>query len=110
MPPPKTERPDYGLDAPGVVRNLFLVGAVGLLVGVGAVFDLLPAPLAGVGFSCGVTFAVTGAWMVYSSKVGKLRARERLLNRISWTGGEQVLDVGCGRGLMLIGVARRLTT
>lgn len=49
-----------------------------------------------------------GSFMLYSSKVGKLKGRERLLNLISWTGGEYVLDVGCGRGLMMIGAAKRL--
>jgi ubiquinone/menaquinone biosynthesis C-methylase UbiE len=33
-----------------------------------------------------------------------------LLNRIRWSGDEQVLDVGCGRGLLLIGAAKRLKT
>src|SRR5262249_52281281 len=49
-------------------------------------------------------------WMIYDSKIGKLRERERLLDLIPWTGTEAVLDVGCGRGLMLIGAARRLTS
>ena len=48
--------------------------------------------------------------MLYSSKVVKLRRRERLLDQIAWTGSESVLDIGCGRGLMLIGAAKRLTT
>jgi arsenite methyltransferase len=48
--------------------------------------------------------------MLWDSKIGKLRSREHLLRRITWTGEERVLDVGCGRGLMLIGVAKRLTT
>ena len=38
------------------------------------------------------------------------RFRERLLDSIPWRGDERVLDVGCGRGLMLIGAARRLTS
>ena len=49
-------------------------------------------------------------WMVWSSKVGKVKERETLLDRVAWTGRERVLDVGCGRGLMLIGAAKRLTT
>ena len=49
-------------------------------------------------------------WMMWTSKVGKVRDRERLLDRIPWTGRERVLDVGCGRGLMLVGAARRLTS
>lgn len=48
----KTNKPDYGLDAPNVLRNLFLIGAVCLLVAVfgprqihlGQV-DLLPRPM-----------------------------------------------------------------
>ena len=31
-------------------------------------------PLSSIGLACGVSFAATGAWMVYASKVGKLRA------------------------------------
>lgn len=55
-------------------------------------------------------FLGMGMYMIYSSRVGKVAQRERLLNRISWTGTETVLDAGCGRGLMLVAAARRLTT
>jgi SAM-dependent methyltransferase len=119
----RSERPDYGIDAPGVVRNLFLVGAIGWLVWGTAALGLwsgqlvipvsgtrLIFPLTGMGFGCGIGFTLMGVWMVWDSKVGKVRSRERLLRRIIWTGTERVLDVGCGRGLMLIGAARRLTT
>jgi ubiquinone/menaquinone biosynthesis C-methylase UbiE len=37
-------------------------------------------------------------------------ARDRLLDGIPWRGDELVLDVGCGRGLLLIGAAKRLTS
>lgn len=54
------------------------------------------------------------AYMTYGSRIGKLRDRERLLDLAGavapWTGRETVLDVGCGRGLMLVGAARRLTS
>jgi SAM-dependent methyltransferase len=53
-------------------------------------------------------------YMTYSSRIGKVRTREKLLDLAAsfapWTGREAVLDVGCGRGLMLVGAARRLTT
>ena len=48
--------------------------------------------------------------MVWDSKVGKLWARDRLLGGLALRGDETVLDVGCGRGLLLIGAAKRLTT
>ena len=41
---------------------------------------------------------------------GKFRARDALLNAVPWRGDEQVLDVGCGHGLMLIGAAKRLSS
>ena len=114
------ERPDYGLDAPGVVRNLLIVGALGLLVWGTAYFGLWSGMLVGRIVGVELRFPASGAlwpgagctamalWMLWTSKVGKVRDRERLLDRIPWTGAERVLDVGCGRGLMLIGAARRL--
>ena len=36
--------------------------------------------------------------------------RDFMLDKIKWTGSETVLDVGTGRGLFLVGVAKRLTT
>jgi arsenite methyltransferase len=116
-------RPDYGLDAPPVVRNLLLAGAAGSLLWLSAAArlwsgdirvplgdDTLRIVLAPAAISIGLTCLAMAAWMVWSSKVGKLRERERLLNTLVWRGDEQVLDVGCGRGLMLIGAARRLRT
>jgi len=58
----------------------------------------------------GACFVLQGLIMIWGSKVGKLRLRDKLINSVSWRGDEQVLDVGCGHGLMLIGPAKRLTT
>ncbi len=116
-------RADYGIDAPKVVRNLYIVGSVGLLVwfttAVGfwsgrAIITVasveINMELSRVGLGCAIGFLLTGSWMIWSSKVNKVKSRERLLDLISWKGDEQVLDLGCGRGLMLIGAAKRLTT
>ena len=118
-----TDRPDYGLDAPGVVRNLFLVAGAGLVLVIlraaGIWSGLVKAslggihlifPLASMSAWAGAGCLAMGAWMVWSSRAGKIRDRERLLDAIPWTGDESVLDVGCGRGLMLVGAARRLTS
>lgn len=50
-----------------------------------------------------------GLLMIYYAKAGKFRCRDRILNFIDWKGQEAVLDVGTGRGLLLIGAAKRTT-
>lgn len=111
--------PDYGLDAPGVVRNLLLAGGLGLAVAAAVRLGVIPPvlklgpvglELSGTGLGAGLTLTLTGFWMIYTSRIGKLRRRERLLNQLAWSGRERVLDVGCGRGLLMIAAARRLTT
>jgi ubiquinone/menaquinone biosynthesis C-methylase UbiE len=62
--------------------------------------------LSGIGAGC----LLGGLLMIYMSKVGKLRIRDRVLGMVSWRGNERVLDVGCGRGLLLIGAAKRLSS
>ena len=120
-PTPPTAKPDYGLDAPAVIRNLLLVAGAGLALSGSAALHWwsgsVPIPgtpvridLVGMGFGFFVLCSVNAVALLSYSKFGKVRARERLLDRLTWTGGEAVLDVGCGRGLMLIGAAKRLTT
>jgi SAM-dependent methyltransferase len=118
-----SRKADYGLDAPGVVRNLFGVAAAGLVLVILRAAGIWPGvvraslggvhlvlPLASMGAWAGAGCLAMGVWMVWSSRSGKVRDRERLLDAIPWTGAERVLDVGCGRGLMLVGAAKRLTS
>lgn len=46
--------------------------------------------------------------MLYGSLIAKVRDRHRLLDLVPWTGSEAVLDVGCGRGLLLTAAASRV--
>jgi SAM-dependent methyltransferase len=112
----RIKRADYGIDAPTVVRNFFLIGIAGWIVGtILANFGSghLPNWLVSFYGAClgiGTCFVLQGLVMVWGSKVGKLHLRDKMIDSVSWRGDEQVLDVGCGHGLMLIGAAKRLTT
>ena len=109
-------RASYGIDAPGEVRKLALFGVLALLVGLGSSFlkqqtgigpgSALSRPLLWI---AGAFFAFS-LLMIWASKVGKFRVRDRLLDAVALKGNEHVLDVGCGRGLALIGAAKRLTS
>ena len=54
-----------------------------------------------------VTVLATGLW---SSRIGKLNLRDKVIAEINLKGNEHVLDIGCGRGLLTVGIARKLTT
>ena len=104
-------KPDYGIDAPGVIRNLLLIGlallAISFFIGkVGHVGPRLRPAL----LITGSVLVVEGLAMLAYSKVGKFRHRDRMLAKVAWRGDEQVLDVGTGRGVLLIGAAKHLRT
>ena len=108
------EHADYGLDAPGVIRTMSIVGIVAIVLGL-VVGHLLPeaAVIDNVAVVpsllwLGWALVAGSLLMVASSRWGKLRARDRLLDEMALTGTETVLDVGCGHGLLLIGAAKRL--
>ena len=115
MPAPPTKA-DYGLDAPGVVIGNAVAGAAALTgAGIGWAAlrrrHRLPAAVLGGWLGgWGLVAVAQAGLMVRSSRAGKLTERDRLLDELPWQGDEWVLDVGCGRGLLLIGAAKRLTS
>ena len=78
-----------GISATGVIADLWIISLC-------ALFSL-----------AGIAFFLAGMW---SSRVGKFRMRDKIFESIELKGNEEVLDVGCGRGLLLIAAAKRLTT
>jgi len=113
------KKPDYGVDAPGVIRNLLIVAVAGVLIWLTARLGWWSGNIGGFGVILPLSHIapwpaascfLMAIWMLYDSKIGKMRNREQLLDAVKWTGSERVLDVGCGRGLMLVGAAKRLTT
>ena len=105
-------KPDYGVDAPNVLRNLFIFGAICLIAGLlgprqmhfGSV-TFLPRPMF---IGTGIVLLVEALLFLLYVKYGKFRHRDQMLALHTWRGDEQVLDVGCGRGLLLAGAAKKL--
>jgi len=109
-------KPDWGLDAPGF--QLFaryggvIAVVVGRMVNEHGVLSSVPW-MVSVGSALmwmGTSFFIVSAVSYFGSKVGKLLLRDGILESIHWRGDEQVLDVGCGHGLLLIGAAKKLKT
>jgi arsenite methyltransferase len=98
----------YGVDAPKVPLYLALGGAVMVALGLG-----LWAGGSAAGRVWG--FLVPGAVLLLSAAVylhttlrGKFQVWAELIDQMSWRGDEQVVDLGCGRGAVLVAAARRL--
>jgi arsenite methyltransferase len=104
-------KPDYGIDAPAVMRNLFLGGALCLLIAIFAPSHLDLGPVSFVSqtfyWPAGFLLAEAFLFLLYV-KYGKFRHRDFMLGMHTWRGDENVLDVGCGRGLLLAGAAKRI--
>jgi arsenite methyltransferase len=108
------KKPDYGVDAPNVLRNMFIGAVVFLLLGfftpktmhLGSNVEVDHATFFWFSFWF---FFYSGLFLLYV-KFGKFRHRDFMFKFHTWRGDERVLDVGCGRGLLLAGAAKRLTT
>jgi arsenite methyltransferase len=105
-------KPNYGIDAPAVMRNLFVIGVACALF---AIFGPAGIHVGPVNLKLTPMFAWTGGFLLAEAclfvlyvKVGKFRHRDFMLGLHTWRGGENVLDVGCGRGLLLAGAAKRI--
>lgn len=104
---------DYGIDAPAGVRTLAIGSVVVIIASLAAYWIMAPsrlwqAILAAGGILLGLCTLLEAGLMTRWSKSGKLREREHLIDTLELVGNERVLDVGCGRGLLLNGAARRL--
>lgn len=93
--------PNYGVDAPWITFG-FLIGGLALCV-----IEFAQHAVKGLIWP-GLSFGLTGAYMLWGSLVGKKRLRDRLFAAIDGQ-PRDVLDIGCGRGLLLIGAAKRFS-
>src|SRR3954452_2844931 len=95
-------RGSYGIDAPfapALLAGLVIFYAV-LAIVTGRARFWLPAAFA----------LAVGAWYLYSTLRGKFVVWAGLLDRLGLRGDERILDLGCGRGAVLLMAAQRLAT
>jgi arsenite methyltransferase len=93
------------------MRTFFLLGAGCLLVAFlgPATLRVGPVDIDARSFILPAACLIgSGLLFLLYVKVGKFRHRDFILGMHTWRGDEQVLDVGCGRGLLLAGVAKRI--
>ena len=99
-----------------VVRAFVLSGAFILIIAIGGAFAIQGGQLPIVRgllilavLLAAYCFA-NALLMIWSSRTGEFFVCDRLVEAPHLNGGERVLDVGCGRGHVLIEVAKRLTS
>ena len=92
----------YGIDAPYLLPILGVLLAANVVQGVvtGSVWPF-------VGASVVLACAICG---LYTSRRGKFLAWTELLDQLNLRGDERILDLGCGRGAVLLLAAQHLTT
>lgn len=100
---------EYGFDAP-YVPALMLLGSIPLWVG--AVNAAMRGDVVGVatmGLSAAFLVFCAGTF-IFTTRTGKFVVWDELLAGLSLKGDERVLDVGCGRGAVLLLAAQRLSS
>lgn len=97
-----TAHPSYGLDAPGAIAQALIGGAVAVGVGLASRRRWLVVPGA-------IAIGYATVHTLFSTRL-KPRLLDRLVNEASISGDEAVLDIGCGRGRLLVNAAHRLST
>ena len=104
-----TSRADYGYDAPYALVAFTALGSASLLIAAVSWWNGV-GHLAAVTLGYAAFFLANASSFFYTTRRGKFRVWNEILDGMQLRGDERVLDMGCGRGAVLTAVARRLTT
>jgi arsenite methyltransferase len=111
----QNKKPDYGQDMPGI---LIIATVISLALWITAGwqynrfitnyfnYELIISLVLALIASLFIVFVISGIW---SSRFGKLLLRDKVLDNIVFKGSETILDLGCGKGLLLIEAAKKLS-
>lgn len=97
---------DYGFDAPTVpiIFGLVALAAVVLTIAQAAT----GAGVAWAWLAIAVAFGLQAASFVYTTRLGKKVCWQEILSSLDLRGDETFVDLGCGRGMVLISAAKRI--
>jgi ubiquinone/menaquinone biosynthesis C-methylase UbiE len=102
-------RPDYGYDAPYALIAFAVLGALATAAAVTAwIRQRTPVAISLAPYAA--FFLANALSFLYTTRRGKFHVWQTILDGLSLRGDERVLDLGCGRGAVLVAVAHRLTT
>lgn len=108
----------YGIDAPDYLISYSILSIIGIGLGFGFQFGISKIWNSSVGISIiisisycfGISFGVTVIMMLMSTLFFKYATRKKLIIILKLNGNENIIDIGCGRGFLTIGIAEKLTT
>jgi ubiquinone/menaquinone biosynthesis C-methylase UbiE len=103
---PARRRGDYGFDAP--VFPIMLGAAGGVLLVAGAVLALVASRAWALLAAAGIVLLLNAASYAYTTQRGKFAVWAELLDGLHLRGDERLLDLGCGRGAVLLMAAALL--
>lgn len=104
----------YGIDAPPAIKQLALTAVISLIIGIVAykVLAISYNTIAIIILATMIVFSIINIiffmLMLWSSLFGKLMMRNKIVESLNLEGHEKVLDIGCGRGLLLHELAKHL--
>src|SRR4051794_454412 len=102
-------RGSYGIDAPFAPALLAVLAVVELVIAILAFLDGNRRPFV-IGLFGFVFLSLVLANYLYTTLRGKFVVWDGLLDRLDLRGDERILDMGCGRGAVLLLAAQHLTT
>ena len=109
MSSPTTQRADYGVDAPYAPILMSLAGVALLALSVIRLWAGGGRPVASAAPALGgVWLLLNAATFIHTTRVGKFAVWAELLASLQLQGDERLLDIGCGRGAVLLAAAKRL--
>ena len=101
------QRGDYGYDAPYALEMFAALGGASAVAATVSWWNQ-SGGLALLTFYSAF-FLANAFSFLYTTRRGKFQVWDEILDELHLRGDERVLDIGCGRGAVLIAVARRLT-